>query len=106
MTANRLTVIPAKAGRFWAAEWRHHPGTFHAFPSTPKSKEESLAKLPIACGARVTFLCSHKVTQRKCVQVQPNPATGRRKGAFAIRHPWLSAHRRTSCAAPFGASDG
>jgi len=25
-------VIRAKAGRFWAAEWRHHPWTFHAFP--------------------------------------------------------------------------
>jgi hypothetical protein len=55
-----LLVIPAKAGRFWAAEWRHHPWTFHAFPSTLKSKEESLARLPIACGARVTFLCLPK----------------------------------------------
>ncbi|WP_354504416.1 hypothetical protein [Lysobacter sp. OAE881] len=37
-----------------------NPGTLHAFPATRKSKEESQSKLPIACGARVTFLCSHK----------------------------------------------
>ncbi|QGW65813.1 hypothetical protein GOY17_13385 [Lysobacter soli] len=55
-----LLVIPAKAGRFWAAEWRHHPWTFHALAVARQSKEESPAKLPIACGARVTFLCSHK----------------------------------------------
>ncbi|MFE0501862.1 hypothetical protein ACFW0P_13875 [Lysobacter soli] len=55
-----LLVIPAKAGRFWAAEWRHHPWAFHAFSVVRQSKEESPAKLPIACGARVTFLCSHK----------------------------------------------
>ncbi|UTA55748.1 hypothetical protein L3D22_08135 [Lysobacter soli] len=76
MTA--LTVIPAKAGihldvafavavalALAPALARHsreggNPGTFHAFPATRKSKEESLSKLPIACGARVTFLCLPK----------------------------------------------
>ncbi|WP_396617012.1 hypothetical protein ACHZ97_06085 [Lysobacter soli] len=75
---NHTTVIPAKAGIHFdlaaavavavavaIALARHsreggNPGTFHALPVARQSKEESLAKLPIACGARVTFLCSHK----------------------------------------------
>ncbi|WP_396615384.1 hypothetical protein ACHZ97_13855 [Lysobacter soli] len=75
---DHITVIPAKAGihrdvavavavavALALALARHsreggNPGTFHAFPATRKSKEESQSKLPIACGARVTFLCSHK----------------------------------------------
>ncbi|WP_147298591.1 hypothetical protein [Lysobacter soli] len=73
---SHITVIPAKAGihrdvafafafAFALALARHsreggNPWTFHAFPVVRQSKEESPAKLPIACGARVTFLCSHK----------------------------------------------
>jgi hypothetical protein len=74
--ACNLLVIPAKAGihpdlaaaaaiAVAVALARHsreggNPATFHAFPVARQSKEESLAKLPIACGARVTFLCLPK----------------------------------------------
>ena len=45
-----LLVNPAKAGIH---------GLSTLYPAS-KSKEESLARLPIACGARVTFLCLPK----------------------------------------------
>jgi len=45
-------VITAKAGT--------QAVMLSALRSAVQSKEESPAKLPITCGARVTFLCSHK----------------------------------------------
>jgi len=62
-----FTVIPAKAGTHLAFAVAVIPAkagtqavTQSALRSAAQSKEGSPAKLPITCGARVTFLCSHK----------------------------------------------
>ncbi len=111
-------VIPAKVGIQAVTQYapitsfqrKLEPILILALPSKAKAE----AKLPIGCATRVTFLCLPKVrldsvrsksNQKKGQWAQPSPTTGIHKGAFAIRHPWLSAHRRTSCAAPFGAGD-
>ncbi|HEY0502698.1 MAG TPA: hypothetical protein VGD42_04300, partial [Lysobacter sp.] len=102
---SHITVIPAKAGIHFdlaaaaaaaaavaIALARHsreggNPGTFHASLVASKSKEESLAKLPIACGARVTLLLlaqsptgfpSVKSNQKKGPSICPNQSHDRK----------------------------
>ncbi|UTA54956.1 hypothetical protein L3D22_03700 [Lysobacter soli] len=66
IAAIHLTFIPAKAGIHLAVALARHsreggnPGTFHAFPVMFEEQRRITTKLPIACGARVTFLCLSK----------------------------------------------
>ncbi|UTA54848.1 hypothetical protein L3D22_03070 [Lysobacter soli] len=94
-----LLVIPAKAGiqgRFMLSLV-----TFEEQRRITSQASDRLRR-----SGHFSLLAQRKVTKRKGLPfAQINPTTGKRVGAFAIRHPWLSAHRRTSCAAPFGASN-